>query len=213
MVAAHAHHAQVHANKMKITTHQLRRMIAELAVPNPVYIDDTDELNLQVAMKIKDMMPPEEALTMGKQPFKDLVVSVYETHFDPEGEGWEPYPKDLEAIEDHLTIVPEPGDPDYEYPVRESKNMKITKRQLRRIIREEKRRILKEQPVVGAQDLMPQIAALTDEFAALNDQLTAADGIGPTWPNEVVSASEDLRNRIIEAIQDVQEALDDGQYA
>ena len=102
---------------MKVNRKQLRRLIAEFAVPpNPVYIDDTDELNLQVAMKIKDMMPPEEAIMMNPADFKALVISVYEKHFDPEGEGWEPDPKDLEAIEDHLTIVPEPGDPDYEPP-------------------------------------------------------------------------------------------------
>ncbi len=147
---------------MKITKRQLRRIIREMNIPNPRYIDDPDELNLQIAMKIKDMMPPNEALGGGESRFKDLVVNVYETHFDPEGEGWEPWPKDLEAIEDHLTIVPLPDDDDFypeehgryydEHPTyddagqqdganftfrkNESKRIKITNRQLRKIIKE-----------------------------------------------------------------------------
>ena len=117
-------------------------------IPNPRYIDDTDELRLQIAMQIKDMMPPEEAIMMNPADFKALAVSVYEEHFDPEGEGWEPYPEDLEAIEDHLTIVPEPGDPDYEPPMAyEGTNMKITHKQLRKIIRE-------AMPKGGAPDVM-----------------------------------------------------------
>ncbi len=133
---------------MKVNRKQLRRLITEFTIPNPVHIDDTDELRLQVAMKIKDMMPPEEAIMMNPADFKALAVSVYEDHFDPEGEGWEPYPEDLEAIEDHLTIVPEPGDPDYEPPMAyESASMKITKRQLRKLIRE-------AMPKGGAPDVM-----------------------------------------------------------
>ena len=122
---------------MKITKHQLRRIIKEFNTSNPVQIDDHEELLFQIAMKIKDIMPPEEAPGAADADFRSMVVGIYEDYFDPTGEGWEPYSEDLAAIEDHLTIVPIPGDDDYEQPeVYESKEMKITKRQLRRIIKE-----------------------------------------------------------------------------
>jgi len=139
---------------MKITKRQLRRIIREENILNPVRLDDDEELLLQIAMKIKDMMSPDEALDLTRNQFKDLAIYVYGTHFDPTGEGWEPYNEDLTTIEDHLTIVPIPGDDGYEQPeVYESKEMKITKRQLRRIIREERNRLLREVETVSSTDI------------------------------------------------------------
>ena len=100
---------------MKITKRQLRRIINEsISIRNPKYIDDPDELNLQVAMKIKDMMPVEEVLRMSDANLKDLMIGVYEEHFDPENEGWDPHPEDISDVQDHLTVVPLPGDDDYD---------------------------------------------------------------------------------------------------
>ena len=100
--------------QMRITKRQLRRVIHET-------FESVDSLNFKVAMKIKDMMPPEEALGMSMQDFEALVVSVYDRHFDDTGEGWAPYREDLEEIENHLTIIPLPGDLDYEDSLYESK--------------------------------------------------------------------------------------------
>ena len=117
---------------MKITKRQLRKMISELSVINPVQIDDHDELLFRIAMKAKDMMPANEVLGLDRDSFEDMVVYIYETHFDTTGEGWAPYEEDLIAIEDHLTIKD-----DLEESKKKTKTkMKITKRQLRRIIRE-----------------------------------------------------------------------------
>lgn len=122
---------------MKITKQQLRKIITELNITNPVQIDDHEELLFQVAMKIKDIMPAAEALDLIDADFRSMVVGVYEDYFDPTEEGWEPYIEDLATVENHLTIVPIPGDDDYEQSaVYESRKMKITKRQLSRIIRE-----------------------------------------------------------------------------
>jgi hypothetical protein len=99
---------------MKITKKKLTQLISELSIPNPRRIDDQDELNLEIAMKIKDMMSPDRALGMPEAGFRDLVVDIYETHYDPDKEGWEPYDEDLESIENHLTVVPLPDDDDYE---------------------------------------------------------------------------------------------------
>lgn len=101
--------------KMKITKKQLVKLINEsISIRNPKYIDDPDELNLQVAMKIKDMIPVEEVLRMSDDKLKDLMIGVYEEHFDPENEGWDPHPEDISDVQDHLTIVPLPGDDDYD---------------------------------------------------------------------------------------------------
>jgi len=125
---------------VKITKRQLRKIIKESNIPNPVQIDDSEELLFQVAVKIKDIMPPDDALGMADEDFRSMVVGIYDDYFDPIGEGWEPYPADLEAIKGHLTIIPEPGDLDYGYPVQEGKGSKArtTKRQPRRITREER---------------------------------------------------------------------------
>ena len=125
---------------MKITKRQLRKIIKEFNIPNPVQIDDDEELLFQVAVKIKDIMPPDDALGMADEDFRSMVVGIYDDYFDPIGEGWEPYPADLEVIKDHLTIIPEPGDLDYEYFFQEGKGNKArtTKRQPKRITREER---------------------------------------------------------------------------
>jgi len=120
---------------VKITKSQLIKIIRE------AYGDIPEDLNFQVAMKIKDMMPPDEALSMHDEDFRALVVSVFDDHFDETGEGWDPYDDDLKEIEDHLTVVPEPGDPDYdsyayEKGMHEGKKMKLSKAQIQNIIRE-----------------------------------------------------------------------------
>ena len=65
--------------------------------------EDTD-LSSRIAMRIKDIMPPEDVLSMSPENFRDLVVGVYDQSFDETGEGWDPYDEDLEAIRNHLTI-------------------------------------------------------------------------------------------------------------
>ena len=85
---------------MKITKRQLRRIILE-------YGSRPDDINLAVAMRIKDMMPPDEALRLHDDDIYDLVVSVYEKEFDDTGEGWDPYDEDIEEIRDHLTLTDE----------------------------------------------------------------------------------------------------------
>jgi len=157
---------------MKITKRQLRKIIKEFNIPNPVQIDDDEELLFQVAVKIKDIMPPDDALGMADEDFRSMVVGIYDDYFDPIGEGWEPYPADLEAIKGHLTIIPEPGDLDYEYPVQERKgdNMKITKRQLRRIIKEEKTKVLQEYGAMSKESLNPTIA-FAQAWSGLGDAI------------------------------------------
>ena len=146
---------------MKITRRKLLNLLSEISIPNPRYIDDQDELRLEIAMKIKDMMSPDRALGMSEAGFRDLVLDIYETHFDPDEEGWDPYDEDLEAIENHLTVVPLPDDPDFdpeehgryykehptydssgaqdgvEYSFKKEGNMRLAESQLRKIIREE----------------------------------------------------------------------------
>ena len=147
---------------MKITKKRLLRLISEMmSIPNVKYIDDPDELNLQVAMKIKDMMSPDQALAMSEPQLRDMVIGIYEKYFDPEGEGWDPHDEDLEAIESHLTIIPLPDDPDFdpeehghhyeehptydpagkqdgvEYSFKKEGSMRLKESQLRKIIREE----------------------------------------------------------------------------
>ena len=68
------------------------------------YIHQSKDLNLDVAMKIKDMMAPDEALSMSDDAFYDLVVSVYDQYYDETGEGWAPYTEDLEEIRSHLDL-------------------------------------------------------------------------------------------------------------
>ena len=82
---------------MKITRRQIKMIIE-------AYGDNPEDINFQIAMKIKDMMPAEEAINMRDQDFEDLMVSVYEQHFDETNEGWAPYPEDIEEIRSHLTI-------------------------------------------------------------------------------------------------------------
>lgn len=53
-------------------------------------------------------------LGMSQEKFRDLIVSVYETHLDKTGEGWDPHEDDIEDIYSHLMVVPHPSDDDYE---------------------------------------------------------------------------------------------------
>lgn len=87
---------------MKINRKQIKSLIEN-------YGQIPDDLNLQVAMRIKDMMPPEEALRMHDDDIYDLVVDIYDKEFDTtkEKEGWDPYPEDIEEIRDHLTLEDE----------------------------------------------------------------------------------------------------------
>jgi len=165
---------------MKITKRQLRKMISELSVVNPVQIDDHDELLFRIAMKAKDMMPANEVLGLDRDSFEDMVVYIYETHFDTTGEGWAPYEEDLIAIEDHLTIKDD---------LQESKKkvrtkVKITKRQLRRIIKEEKQKILKEAPAGQYDQRMYEMfkeAILETVYdVAVEQDLTEPDGMNIT---------------------------------
>ena len=147
---------------VKITKKKLAQLISEMmSIPNVKYIDDPDELNLQVAMKIKDLMSPDQALAMSEPQLRDMAIGIYEKHFDPDGEGWDPHDEDLEAIESHLTIIPLPDDPDFDpeehghhyeehptydsagkqdgvdYSFKKEGNMRLKESQLRKIIREE----------------------------------------------------------------------------
>jgi hypothetical protein len=83
---------------MKITKSTIRNIISEYGLAEK-------DINFDVAMIIKDIMPPDEALSMLDDDFYDLVVGVYEDRLDDTGEGWAPYEEDLESIRDHLTIV------------------------------------------------------------------------------------------------------------
>ena len=53
-------------------------------------------------------------LGMNQEEFRDLVVSVYETHFDETGEGWDPHEDDIEDIYSYITVIPHLSDDDYE---------------------------------------------------------------------------------------------------
>lgn len=93
---------------MKITRNQLRSIIKEAYGKLP------DDVNFSVAMKIKDMIPADEAANMREEDLYDLAVGVYEKHFDFENEGWAPYDEDIEEIRAHLTILPNTDDDDYD---------------------------------------------------------------------------------------------------
>ena len=84
----------------------LTKIINEsIAIRNPKYIGDPDELNLQVAMKIKDMMPPDQVLSMSDAKLKDLMIGIYGEYYDPEQEGWDPRPEDISAVQDHFLFL------------------------------------------------------------------------------------------------------------
>jgi len=84
---------------VKINRRQIRQIVES-------YGQLPDDLNFQVAMKIKDMMPPDEALGMMDPDLKALAASVFDDHFDTTGEGWDPYDEDVQEIQDHLTVLP-----------------------------------------------------------------------------------------------------------
>lgn len=90
---------------MKITRRQLRKIMLEYQMPGV----DPNDIKFKVAMRIKDIMPPEEALRLHDDDIYDLVVDIYDKEFDmtKEKEGWDPYPEDIEEIRDHLTMADE----------------------------------------------------------------------------------------------------------
>jgi len=96
---------------MKITRKQIKNIIKEISsAPRTVRIDDVEKLKAAIAEKIVQMMPSEEAASMDDKNLKGLVTSVYDRYFDPDNEGWEPYPEDIKDIRKSLSIVPLPGD-------------------------------------------------------------------------------------------------------
>lgn len=96
---------------MKITRNQIRKIIKEISsAPRTVRIDDIEELKQAIVGKIVQMMPSEEAASMSEDNLKGLITTVYDRFFDPENEGWDPYPEDIEDIRDNLTVTPLPGD-------------------------------------------------------------------------------------------------------
>tara|TARA_B100001094_G_C18150045_1_gene783135 strand:- start:1400 stop:1789 length:390 start_codon:yes stop_codon:yes gene_type:complete len=100
---------------MRVTRKQIRKIIKEVtSAPRVVRINDIEKLKSAVAEKIVQMMPADEAASMNDDNLKGLVTSVYDRYFDPDNEGWEPYDDDIEDIRNNLTVVPLPGDEDYE---------------------------------------------------------------------------------------------------
>ena len=61
-----------------------------------------DDLLMKLAFKVPQVLPPEEVRDMSDDQLGDLMVDLYSRHFDPTGEGWEPYPEDIQAVRDKL---------------------------------------------------------------------------------------------------------------
>ena len=72
-----------------------------------------EDLNTQVALKIARMGLRGIALGMSDKNLKDLVVAIYDEHFDETGEGWNPYDDDLGQIRDVLTPSDEEDEDQY----------------------------------------------------------------------------------------------------
>ena len=100
---------------MKITKNQIKNIISEISsAPRVFRINDVEKLKLAVVDKIVQMMPAEEAASMDDNNLRGLISTVYERYFDPDDEGWDPYPEDVNDIRDNLTIVPNRDDEDYD---------------------------------------------------------------------------------------------------
>tara|TARA_B100001250_G_C19602324_1_gene701175 strand:- start:464 stop:775 length:312 start_codon:yes stop_codon:yes gene_type:complete len=102
--------------------------------------------------------------------------------------------------------------------------MKITKRQLRRIIREEKRKLLSETTEFNSQMPSELEDQLSMELQYYFEEAILAEkyqGTGPTWESEVNKASDAFRRALIDAgalkmilelWRDVEEGLHNGDY-
>lgn len=107
--------------------------------------------------------------------------------------------------------------------------MKITKRQLQRIIKEEKRKITEQGSAPNQQTWSETVNDLEYDLAmALQEQFEAAigaesyEGTGPGWEQEISRAGMDYNQAIIdsgalkmalELFADVEERLHNGDYA
>ena len=96
--------------------------------------------------------------------------------------------------------------------------MKITKRQLKRIIREEKRKILKESisDTVTFENAIDNLAA---EFQSQMDQLFQEDpemfagrSTEQEWRRQVDGATETLASELAKTVERVESMLHDGQF-
>ena len=107
--------------------------------------------------------------------------------------------------------------------------MKITKRQLRRIIKEERARLMEQHPLARTQPNLDPAASMTDFIAPLIADAWWEDvsseeyeGTGPTWPDELEAAREEITDAILQSgalkavtdiISSVDERLHNGEFA
>ena len=102
--------------------------------------EEEEDLNTQVALKIARMGLRGTALGMSDKNLKDLVVAIYDEHFDETGEGWNPYDDDLGHIRDVLTPSDEEDEDHYnlEEMIQEEVNLFLEKRKKKRKKRKKK---------------------------------------------------------------------------
>ena len=72
-----------------------------------------------IAEKIKKISS--DSLNLPEEEFKELIVGIYEKHYDETEEGWDPYPGDIKYIKNRLLGPPDEEDDelapdDYEDP-------------------------------------------------------------------------------------------------
>ena len=96
--------------------------------------------------------------------------------------------------------------------------MKITKRQLRRIIKEEKRKLLRE-TIVDMVTVESAVNNLVAEFQSQMDQLFQEDpemfagrSTEQEWKRQVDGATEMLAEEIAKTVERVETMLHDGQF-
>ncbi len=183
---------------MKVTRRQLRQIIKEEIATV------TDDAIEDVVMSVLS----DEGGAAGAEPIEDALEDLEDNEISLPDE-------DIEDIIGDVTGVKRHADGDYiDTTQLESRRMKITKRQLRRIIKEEYRRVLKEggydQMAADVKELYqdgidPRAAG--EKLSTMYDEMDLQAGLdmgmfGPSWMSEYVE-------EIIEELNDPTDLYDE----
>lgn len=90
--------------KMKTLMENFRKNMEEMRDWDKAPVE---ELIAAVTTKIARMGLADRVAYMDDDELSDLMSSVYEKHFDRTGEGWEPYPHDVEMARKNLSFEEE----------------------------------------------------------------------------------------------------------
>jgi len=90
--------------KMKSLMENFRKYMEEMKDWDKVPVE---ELIAAVTTKIAQMGLADRINYMDDDELSDLMSSVYDKHFDKTGEGWVPYPDDVERARKNLSFPDE----------------------------------------------------------------------------------------------------------